>query len=170
MDSDHVALLLLAVSLRLVLRWLQLVIYERVSLAHEPSVATAHTRQSSRGSNHLGMTGVPSPKVNRDEEGSMSSPISSRSRSRSSNPFLERIRIGHYDLPDEEHDFIMNMLTSRTLGRLKQTQNGITAYFQQFQSGLNYSMTGEKKSIHLVLDHLRHSIETTELLVQKGVQ
>ncbi|PYH44055.1 Zn(II)2Cys6 transcription factor domain-containing protein [Aspergillus saccharolyticus JOP 1030-1] len=169
MDSDHVALLLLAMSLRLVLRWLQLVIHERVSLSRELSVAS-HSRQPSRGSTTSGMSDAPTSNVDGYQRGSTRSPFNSRSHSRSSNIFSDRIRIGNYELPKEEHDFMMNMLTSRTLGRLKQTHVGIATYFQQSQSGLNYSLTGEKKSIHLVLDHLRHSIETTEHLVQKAVQ
>ncbi|RAK80822.1 uncharacterized protein BO72DRAFT_524784 [Aspergillus fijiensis CBS 313.89] len=151
MDGDHVALLLLAMSLRLVLRWLQLVIYDRVSLSHEPPTPTTHnTPQHSRRSSLLAIGEVLSPSLHGDK--SRSARISAG---------------GSYELPDEENKFVMDMLTSRTLARLRQTQIGITTYFQQFQGGVNCSMTGQKKSINLVLDHLKHSIQTTEQLVQK---
>ncbi|PYH78640.1 hypothetical protein BO82DRAFT_153570 [Aspergillus uvarum CBS 121591] len=167
-DGDHVALLLLAMSLRLVLRWLQLAIYDRVSLSQEPPTPTTHTTpQHSRRSSLLAMGEVLSPSLHGDKSRSARLSASGRARPRSSNLSVDRIRIGNYELPDEEHNFLMDMLTSRTLARLRQTQIGITTYFQQFQGGVNYSMTGQKKSISVVLDHLKHSIQTTEQLVQK---
>ncbi|RAL12638.1 uncharacterized protein BO97DRAFT_451197 [Aspergillus homomorphus CBS 101889] len=165
LDSDHVALLLLAMSLRPVLRWLQLLIYDRVSLSCEPPGPSKHTPQRTRGLSHGTMSSMASPE-SIDNGARSTTRLRGGSGSRSGNSTGERLRIGIYDLPDDEHDFLLDMLTSRTLGKLKGVQTGITAYFQQSQSTLSYTISGEKKSIHTVLDHLRHSIETTETLLE----
>lgn len=168
-DRECVAVLMFAMGLRTIVRCLQALVYNQQTAAqrpiyrsssghHAPSVLSGG---SSSGASHSGSTGS-----GRNTAFESASTGFSRGR-RSSSLSTNTIRVGNFEVPEDEQVFLVTVLITRTLGKIQSVYESMVDYIGRVHGSSPLSIgTGDKRPIHHVLEDLRRLVATTEGFVR----
>lgn len=174
-DRECVAVLMFAMGLRTIVRCLQALVSGQQSVLHVqrplyrsrwgPHAPSVLGGGPSSGTPHSGSTGTGSGR-SVDFEAATSTAGINRGR-RSSSFSTNTIRVGNFEVPEDEQAFLVTVLITRTLGKIQIAYDAMVDYIGRVHgsSPLNIG-TGDKRPIHYVLDDLRRLVATTEGFVR----
>jgi hypothetical protein len=164
-DRDSVAVLMFAMGLRNIIRGLQCQMLSHQSSQHSiPHPNSGHHAISGHGTTTQ-MNGV----SNRDTPfGNINSgPINHRSGTL----IKDTIRVGSFEVPQEEQAFLTDILIARALSKIKSILESMMSYLDRLSDTCFQSVEhGEKWPVHFVLEDLQRSVLVTEGSVREIIQ
>ncbi|KAJ5714627.1 uncharacterized protein N7483_011808 [Penicillium malachiteum] len=171
-DRDSVAVLMFAMGLRKILRGLQCLILNQQSSQH--SIHSSNINQhTSHGSTTSGFRDHTAGQINggghrhSSFEGINLGPI----RPPSSSSFADKIRVGSFEIPQEEQAFLTDVLIARALTKMKSFLESMAGYVERVSDMSLHSIEhSEKWPVHFVLEDLQRSIFDTEKSVREIIR
>ncbi|KAI9037184.1 uncharacterized protein KD926_000757 [Aspergillus affinis] len=168
-DRECVAVLMFAMGLRTIVRCLQALVSDQQSVLQRPP---HHSRWGQHApSVSSGGSSISSPhslSTGSDRSAAFESVSTGFSRSRrGSGLSTNTIRVGNFEVPEDEQVFLVTVLITRTLGKIRTVYESMADYIGRVHgsSPLNIGPS-DKRPIHYVLEDLRRLVATTEGFVR----
>ncbi|KAJ5124899.1 uncharacterized protein N7515_008724 [Penicillium bovifimosum] len=154
-DQDSVAVLILAMGLRNILQGLQCLILKQQPSSQMSS--SAWTGGSSTASNSRSSS-----------RSSLFDTMSVEGTDRRSHELTTNtIRVGSFEIPQDEQAFLTDVLIARALSKIKWTHDSMVDYIRRVHGSPFANLRpGEKRPIHFILEDLQNLIEATEASVR----
>jgi hypothetical protein len=148
-DQDSVAVLILAMGLRNILQGLQCLISKQQPSQMGTSAWTGGSSTASSSSSSL---------FDKSVEGT---------NRRSHDLTTNTIRVGSFEIPQDEQAFLTDVLIARALSKIKWTHDSMVDYIRRVHESPFASLRpGEKRPIHFILEDLQNLVEATEASVR----
>ncbi|KAK1146870.1 hypothetical protein N8T08_002194 [Aspergillus melleus] len=168
-DRECVAVLMFAMGLRTIVRCLQALVSDQQSVLQRPLHHNRwgpHAPSVSSGGPSISTPHSLSTGSDRSAVFESVSTGTSRGR-RGSGLSTNTIRVGNFEVPEDEQVFLVTVLITRTLGKIRTSYESMTDYIGRVHgsSPLNIGPS-DKRPIHYVLEDLRRLVATTEGFVR----
>jgi hypothetical protein len=163
-DRDSVAVLMFGMGLRYILRGLQCLILNQQASQHSmhsagygPGAFSNGTAPLMNGAHHRDFT------FENINLGSI--------KPRSGSFVADRIRVGSFEVPQEEQAFLTDVLIARALSKLKSILESVAGYLERVSDvSLQSIEHSEKWPVHFVLEDLQRSVLKTEGSMREIIQ
>jgi hypothetical protein len=76
------------------------------------------------------------------------------------------IRVGSFEIPQDEQAFLTDVLIARTLGKIKWTHESMIDYMKRVHESPFATFAPEKRPIHFVLEDLQKLVVATEVSIR----
>ncbi|KAJ5990466.1 hypothetical protein N7499_010979 [Penicillium canescens] len=76
------------------------------------------------------------------------------------------IRVGSFEIPQDEQAFLTDVLIARTLSKIKWTHESIMNYIKRVHESPFATLAPEKRPIHFVLEDLEKLVVDTEVSIR----
>jgi hypothetical protein len=171
-DRDSVAILMFAMGLRNIIRGLQCLVSSQQSSQHSfpPPNSGQH---ASSGHGLAAFSNGTTPQMNGVGNRDMRfdninlGPINHRS----SSLIKDTIRVGSFEVPQEEQAFLTDVLIARALSKIKSILESMTVYLERVSdASFQHLEHGEKWPVHCVLEDLQRLVLVTEGSVREIIQ
>ncbi|KAJ5881114.1 uncharacterized protein N7473_012167 [Penicillium subrubescens] len=165
-DRDSVAVLMFAMGLRNIIRGLQCLMLNHQSSQH--SIPHPNSGQHAiSGHGPAAFSNGSTTHINGVNNRDM---IFDNINHRSSTLMKDTIRVGSFEVPQEEQAFLTDVLIARALSKIKSILESMMGYLERVSDSSFQSQHGEKWPVHFVLEDLQRSVLVTEGSVREIIQ
>lgn len=171
-DRDSVAVLMFAMGLRNIIRGLQCLMLSHQSSQH--SIPRPSSSQHAiSGHDPAAFSNATAAQINgvSNREMLFDNINSAIINHRSSTLVEDTIRVGSFEVPQEEQAFLTDVLIARALSKIKSILESMMGYLERV-SDISFRSVeqGEKWPVHFVLEDLQRSVLVTEGSVRELIQ